>query len=167
MIYDSLAKEGSIPNNNVYRAEFIDTLSNNSVLSLVGEIDSVIVATASVHYEQEKSLVFYSYGLVHPLFKNKGIGTQLFTVRLSLIKLQPGIPSYIYLLATDRSKAYYQDKFSFEYHGEDIDEYNNKSIGLKLLITNQHIQTAKKYIEETKILKTTNLEIPDKQNDLS
>ena len=79
--------------------------------TLVAEHEGRIVASGSMQYVLRKNIATLSFGLVHPEFQGKGIGTALVLARLALLK--PSQPYYrVLIFSVVRSIGFYR-RFGF------------------------------------------------------
>ena len=163
-IYRTNSSQSFIPKTQEYEDEFCRSLLDENILSIVGVINNTIVATGNINYEENNNLALLSYGLVHPLFHKKGIGSKLLTMRISLISQTNSIPHYLFMYATDNSENFYIQKFGFEKYYEEKDEDNTNHIGLQLLLTNSIINKAKEYVQESNLCIEHDLHIPENKN---
>ena len=79
---------------------------------LVGERDGRIVAAGAVSYWIREDVVVLAFGLVHPDYHHRGIGTALLLARLAL--LNPHRHSYqVFIFAVEKAFNFYR-RFGFQ-----------------------------------------------------
>ncbi|WP_269538950.1 GNAT family N-acetyltransferase [Cerasicoccus fimbriatus] len=83
-----------------------DSLRSGMTLTLIAEHNSTPVATCGVHWCNENVLGF-AYGLVHPDYHGKGIGTTMSFARFGLPPINRD-PFLITLCALETSLTFYQ-----------------------------------------------------------
>lgn len=71
--------------------DFADYLENEREDYFVVESEEQIVGCGGVNYSEDKSVGIISWGMIHPDFHGKKIGTALLQHRLDVLKNTPGV----------------------------------------------------------------------------
>jgi ribosomal protein S18 acetylase RimI-like enzyme len=92
---------------------------------LVGERDGRIVTSGGVSYWMRDDMAVLCFGLVHPDYQRRGLGTALLLARLAL--LNPNRPNYrVLIFALDKAIPFYR-RFGFQDFTPWLDPGGNKN----------------------------------------
>lgn len=72
-------------------ADFADYLENEREDYFVVEFAGQIVGCGGVNYSEDKSVGIISWGMIHPDFHGKKIGTELLKYRIDVLKNTPSV----------------------------------------------------------------------------
>jgi ribosomal protein S18 acetylase RimI-like enzyme len=92
--------------------EFKDYLENHTELYYVYEKDGTILGCGGVNFSDDKKEAFMSWGMVHPDFQGKGIGTIMTNHRLDILKKMTDLEK-ITLKTSQKTNVFYE-KLGFE-----------------------------------------------------
>jgi N-acetylglutamate synthase-like GNAT family acetyltransferase len=107
-----------------YRESFLKNAFDPGVLSLVATLGDDVVACGTVHYMDNVSIAWLSFGLVHPSWQRRGIGSAMILSRLSLLRPRAEGVCEVYLSATQNSQPFFA-RHGFAIIGEDGDAGGN------------------------------------------
>ena len=131
------------------------TLASGRVYTLVAEEDGHLIATGSVSCQRlpgflNRKAAILSFGLVHPDYQDRGIGTALVLARLALLK--PSEQCYVVLIfAVDRSIGFYR-RLGFDDAGKWKDsEGQEQPIG-KLEFLRRDIRACRKLLADHQVI---------------
>lgn len=106
----ALNQEDRFPRN--YIEKYKQSLAAQKSYYLVGELDNRIVASGAVSYWIREDVVVLAFGLVHPEYQRRGIGTALLLARLAL--LDPTRYGYrVLIFAVEKAFNFYR-RFGFQ-----------------------------------------------------
>lgn len=104
--------------------EYEKVLQRQHSYFLVAEDEGRIIASGGLSYLHRDDLAVFCFGLVHPDYQGRGIGTALLLARLALLK--PKLYDYrVLIFALDKSIAFYR-RFGFK-HFPDWEDADGKS----------------------------------------
>lgn len=72
-------------------ADFVAYLENERADYFVVELAGQIVGCGGVNYSEDRSVGIISWGMIHPDFHGKKIGTALLKYRIDVLKNTPGV----------------------------------------------------------------------------
>ena len=156
-IYRENLKQESIPDK--YEHEFVSTLEDRSILSLLLEDSGEIVGCGSVCYEENYQQANLSFGLIHPSHQRRGYGSKLLVARISLLSEADG-ESTVTLCATENSVGFYGRVVGFGEYARETDEYGNNFYWLYLPLNKQLLLQSQEALHETGIEIQPGLQIP-------
>ncbi len=106
----ALNEKGRFPQDYIER--YRQSLDAQKSYYLVGELDGRIVASGAVSYWMREDIAVLAFGLVHPDYQGRGIGTALLLARLAL--LNPNRHSYrVLIFAVEKAFNFYR-RFGFQ-----------------------------------------------------
>lgn len=128
---------------------FQPVLREQTAYTLVAKQDGKIIATGSIQYISS-GVATLCYGLIHPEFQSRGIGTALVLARLAL--LRPSQPHYrILIFAVEKSIGFYL-RFGFEIFGRWKDEHGEHHPAGSLNITARDILKSREILAAHSII---------------
>lgn len=130
-IYAANLANGLVPAS--YEAQFLENAFDPSVLSLVAKVQEEVVACGTVHYVNLESTAWLSFGLVHPSWQRRGIGSAMILTRLSLLRCSAG-GCAVFLSATKNSRPFFE-RHGFAVVGEDGDAGGNLFYTMRFPLT--------------------------------
>lgn len=108
-----------------YAAEFEEQLTDPATLTLVFTTDDRVLGCGSVTCLADGTAAWLSYGLVHPDYQRRGIGSAMLLMRMSLLPVTPERPCAVYLSATRHSRSFFS-KHGFAFRGAETDPFGNE-----------------------------------------
>ncbi len=107
---------------------FSNYLDNEREDYFVLEENEKILGCGGLNYEDDFSSAILSWGMIHPDFHGKGLGTKLTKHRLEFVKTKPALLKCIVRTSQHTDKFYSKMGFSLkevkkEYWGPDLDLY--------------------------------------------
>jgi predicted GNAT family N-acyltransferase len=133
-----------------YREEFEEALEDSSIATVVGVTDERVVACGGICYYHSREEAGLSYGLVHPEFQRRRIGTSILLARLSLLEPSAKVPCDVSLTATQYSKTFFM-RYGFGWCCTSHDQYGNVFETFRLPFTPQMVQRCKDTLVQSKI----------------
>jgi N-acetylglutamate synthase-like GNAT family acetyltransferase len=124
-------------------------LADHGAYFLVLEQDGRIVATGGIaHYDANMAIL--CYGLVHPEFQGRGIGTALLFARLALLPLDPKDQHAISIACVSNSLGFYE-RFGFRKRGHWEDPAGRRHPMAYLLVNNKSVHAVRELLAKAHI----------------
>jgi GNAT superfamily N-acetyltransferase len=142
-----------------YGAEFEAQLADPSSLTLVFILDERVVACGSVSYCLRESSAWLSFGMVHPDFQRRGIGSTMLLTRMSLLDVSPERPCTVYLSATRYSKGFFS-KHGFGWCGTNGDAHGNEFETFYFPMTAPTMHSIRQTLKRADVPYDANLKVP-------
>jgi GNAT superfamily N-acetyltransferase len=141
-----------------YLAEFEEFLEDERILKLVLEVSDAIVGIGGIQYWMTWNRAFLSFGLIHPDFHRRGLGSILLLSRLVLLELTDQ-PLAVLLQATDHSRPFFE-KVGFGSVPAGQDAHGSSFYNCHLSLTRQLHQQCADRLAHTGIVLPENLAVP-------
>ena len=126
-----------------------EALTGGHSYFLVAEANGQIIASGGLSYSIRKDIAVLCFGLVHPAYQGKGIGTSLLLARLALLK--PKLPAYhVFIFAVERSFGFYR-RFGFQDFQAWKDPHGKAHPSGHLLVTDWDIGRIRVLLKKNKI----------------
>jgi ribosomal protein S18 acetylase RimI-like enzyme len=159
-LYRANLQIGKIPGN--YEDEYVQTLEDPKVLTLVMEDGDGLIGCGSVCYAENHELANFSFGLIHPTKQGRGYGSCLLVARIALLVENEG-ETMVYLCATENSIGFYGKVVGFgEYHRE-VDRFGNKLFWLQLPLNGGLLKKSQDFIRESGVEIAAGVAVPIKR----
>ena len=143
----ALNEEGRFPQDYIER--YRQSLEAQRSYYLVGELDGRIVASGAVSYWMREDVVVLAFGLVHPEYQRRGIGTALLLARLAL--LNPDRHSYrVLIFAVEKAFSFYR-RFGFQCFQPWKDPHGNTHPSGQLYLTASDARRCRELLEAHQI----------------
>lgn len=144
-----------------YEEEFVTTLVDPSSLTLVMEIDGILVGCGSVSYQRQGNHygANLSFGIIHPDYQGRTLGSILLVSRLSLLSENAG-HCLVYLSAIESSVGFFADVVGFAEYDRSVDKFGNRFFELSLEVGPVRLQDAREYVAGSDFAMEPDLLVP-------